>query len=270
MTYADKASMVGGAKDIRYLSPPITQLIFFLVYNHKMIKFLQLKHESKKIRRQKQKELMAEDPSSHAELDPSLQFHRLESTESLHLDSHNKFVSSKSINAGGTQNRIGNHHLFNLDQIMKYEGLLESLKSKPLYKLYTLFKENLESDRYRKFLKIKTQKTIDDELNKKRKKESATMKKFFMKPKDKRLLKLEKMEKEEESKLKQQLSSVKFKSKVYQYMEMEGQDEYKEFKLAVDRKYMLVLVLTALDYFTANPKEFETFNNYEDESFLKL
>jgi hypothetical protein len=63
MTYADKASVAysGGAKSVHYFSPPITKLIFFLVYNHKMIEFLKLKHEAKKERRLIQKKLMEED-----------------------------------------------------------------------------------------------------------------------------------------------------------------------------------------------------------------
>lgn len=64
--------------------------------------------------------------------------------------------------------RKGKHSLFNLESIMEFKGLRESLKEKPLYKLYAQFEKNLKSNKYRKILKTRTEKEIEDAKNKKR------------------------------------------------------------------------------------------------------
>jgi hypothetical protein len=70
------------------------------------------------------------------------------------------------------------------------------LTLKPLYSLYKKFEENIASNRYRKFLNIRTQKTIDGEKSRRRVKESSKID-ILMRPKDKKLERLERLEKEE-------------------------------------------------------------------------
>ena len=108
MQYADKASIAypSGAKDIRFLSPPITKILFFLVYNHKILDFLAEKYENKKMLRLKQKEMMEELNSSTLSLDSNLKFKTRESfEESLIKDN----TIAKKGSMGEVKERIGNH-----------------------------------------------------------------------------------------------------------------------------------------------------------------
>lgn len=82
---------------------------------------------------------------------------------------------------------------------------------------------------------------------------------------------LETLTKLEQKAIKEKLlSSDKFKSPVYAKINLESNNKFKEFKLSIDRKYMLLLVLTTLDYFENYPKEFETYNRYESESLIQI
>lgn len=241
MTYAERASSYFTKeqlehKDIKYLSPPIVKLLFFHVYQEQLLNFLSEKHKSKQELRRQQLE------HSHKTLGEK---------SSQQPKTASQILRSGSVNL---------HTLFNLDSIMKFDGIRASLKFKPLYKIFSDYKTHIGLGTYNRFLQFKISSSNDltdtQGLNKKT---------IFKRPVDNITNKIKLQEKKdvENLRLKFQNQKHKFKSNVYKKIEIESSSEYKEFRLSIEKSHLVVLVLCALEYFESRPDEFEKYNNYE-------
>lgn len=124
------------------MTTQITNHLFYIVFNHKLLEYLQLKYEAK----QKLKD--------------------------ANLNSQLGILEEQGGGAltprGYCDQQTQRHSMFKLDKVIEFNTILSNLKEKPLYHLYTKFKENLQMNRYSKFISMKTQKTIDESKAKKK------------------------------------------------------------------------------------------------------
>lgn len=234
MQYAEKSSNSASniqQKNIGFFTPQITNHLFYLIFNHKLIEYLQLKYEAKQ----------------------KLNQANLKSQQGYQNQGNNgDLLTPRSYRDDQNQK----HKMFKLDNIIEFNTILDNLKEKPFYRLYLKFKDNLLVNRYAKFITMTSQNKSDDSKIKKNPKKVV-----ISAPKDKNAKRLQQLDNEEQLKIKAQIDKKNFKSNVFVKMQQEAVDKLKEFVFNLDKKYMLTLVMTTLDYLEEHQKEFELYNS---------
>lgn len=223
-------------EDVQYLAPFIVDELFHLIFNFQLLDHFKKRYEEK------------------------LKF--------------NYDILSELDRISGSDSDYGyekkEKKLFYLEKLINFENSRKALESNHFYKLYKLVNKNYRNRTYREFYKIKRKSNLLKARPKrlgtrgrKNKKSPSRRKSTFAKKK----ALIEKREKEKKTEKEKEIlynfsEEIKTRIKVASHMN--------EFKIKLERKYMIVLVVTMIKYYKVRPQEFKDINTIRMKKLIEM
>lgn len=227
MTYVDLCKDIDGAdiKDVQYLSPYITYELFILIFNHQLCDHYKVKFETKQ----------------------KYDYDLLKIIENS--IKHEEKEKEREVGPGK------DGRLFDLKEIVKFDKCRKALKNSNLYFLYELILDNYRGRAFREFYKnmgYHSNKGKTSRVQKLLKKRASIV--------DKNSPTLKKKSSGVEIIDEGQEDEIEIKFSKYIMKKVESANFMNFFKIKLDRKFMMVVIVTIIKYYKERPREFKDIN----------